>query len=318
MLTARATAELCRAVFPDVLAGISHTIEELTDGDVVDGELIDYGPIEAQATPAAATGTAIGAGRRNTTKANTAPSEPETVTRPTTPLPPLPGEDDDAPTPEPEAERVDRAAQEPQAPQIETEPPLVVDSIEVDSVEVDHFPPDPEPPIDTGHDDATGPRYSGPQLIAMKFSALGITDRDDRLKSVSAIIGRDIASGNDLTAAEVGIVLDTLNEDPDAATVTGGDVVPPAAPATVAAEDLSGQSSPKAGRRPADPPPADRTGDQWRDLLKQRGVKAAALLGHARTVTGGTIATLDDIAGHGIDQDLVDFIEDASLATRKK
>ena len=36
MLLARATAGLCRAIFPDVLAGISYTVEELQDGDVLD------------------------------------------------------------------------------------------------------------------------------------------------------------------------------------------------------------------------------------------------------------------------------------------
>lgn len=38
MLLARATAELVRAMFPDVTSGISHTIEELQDGDVAEPE----------------------------------------------------------------------------------------------------------------------------------------------------------------------------------------------------------------------------------------------------------------------------------------
>jgi hypothetical protein len=45
MLLARATAELCRAVFPDVLAGISYTVEELEDDPI---------PADGAAPPATA------------------------------------------------------------------------------------------------------------------------------------------------------------------------------------------------------------------------------------------------------------------------
>jgi hypothetical protein len=55
MLLARATAELCRAIFPDVLSGLSYTADELGDGDVVDVEpLVDLetGEIVEEAAPA--------------------------------------------------------------------------------------------------------------------------------------------------------------------------------------------------------------------------------------------------------------------------
>jgi hypothetical protein len=41
-----------------------------------------------------------------------------------------------------------------------------------------------------------------------------LTDRDDRLAFCSAIVGRDVASSNDLTAAEVRQISDTLDELP--------------------------------------------------------------------------------------------------------
>lgn len=92
MLLARATAELCRAVFPDLLAGISYTSEELTDGDVIDA-------IETTAEPVTSTASAPPARTARARKAatRTAPAAAK-ATAPAAaaagPIPPLPGEDD--------------------------------------------------------------------------------------------------------------------------------------------------------------------------------------------------------------------------------
>jgi hypothetical protein len=88
MLLARATAEICRAVFPDLLAGISYTSEELTDGDVIDS-------IEATVEPPAAAPARTARARKAATR--TAPAAAK-ATAPAAaapgPVPPLPGEDD--------------------------------------------------------------------------------------------------------------------------------------------------------------------------------------------------------------------------------
>lgn len=92
MLLARATAELCRAVFPDLLAGISYTSEELSDGDLLDA---------ADASAPAATAPAAEPARRTARarKAATRAAPAKTVEAsavdvpPAAPSPPLPGED---------------------------------------------------------------------------------------------------------------------------------------------------------------------------------------------------------------------------------
>lgn len=83
MLIARATGELCRMVFADVLAGMSYTTEELTDGDIVDVEDIR----SAAAVPT----NGMGPPKRRTARAARAATRPAAA--PQAPAPPLPGED---------------------------------------------------------------------------------------------------------------------------------------------------------------------------------------------------------------------------------
>lgn len=89
MLLARATAALCRAVFPDVLAGISYTTEELEDGDVI--QVDDPG---GNSTPPAPKGTKKKAARSITS--GPGPVEPAPEPPPAADVPALPGEDEES------------------------------------------------------------------------------------------------------------------------------------------------------------------------------------------------------------------------------
>lgn len=113
MLLARATAALCRAVFSDVLAGISYSLEELTDGDVINVE-------DRDAAPPAANGAA--AAKRTARARRAATAQPSGVpgsdhrdsspeARPSPGLPPLPGEEDEASDGIDDAELVDEPAE---------------------------------------------------------------------------------------------------------------------------------------------------------------------------------------------------------------
>lgn len=89
MLLARASSELVRQAFPEYLAGVSYSVEELTDGDMVNQE-----DLEAPELPVA-NGT-----KRKAARAAVAVATPETVNAgvvidvvPNDSLPPLPGEE---------------------------------------------------------------------------------------------------------------------------------------------------------------------------------------------------------------------------------
>jgi hypothetical protein len=104
MLAARATSELCRDNFADVLGGISYTPEELSDGDLVaDGDLVIEGRDDI--APDAPPTNRRQAGRAATAKkapAKKAAAPKASAPAPALPEPPLPGEpgfDDDPAAP---------------------------------------------------------------------------------------------------------------------------------------------------------------------------------------------------------------------------
>lgn len=84
MLIARATGEVCRLVFPDLLAGMSYTAEELTDGEVV-----DLDDLQAAAAVPVDEGP-----KRKRARAVRAATRPAVPADPAGPAPPLPGEED--------------------------------------------------------------------------------------------------------------------------------------------------------------------------------------------------------------------------------
>jgi hypothetical protein len=259
MLLARATAELARAMFPDVLAGLSYTVEELSDGEVFDAADLTAGPTEAgdgDARPPVKKAAA----RKAATRKRTAPPAPATSE-----APPLPGED-----------------------------------------EPDPFP-DAEPPDDR-HETEAKP-LPGPAAIAVALKAKGIEDRDDKLRIVSEVIGREVTSTKDLEPDMVGLVLRTIEAcsieeleqmaAPDADVVSGHSEEPPAPKRDEPAASPDGWSE-----------------AAWREFLSSRGVKVTELLKEAQRLAredgdqGPTTLEALVSAGAALKELLVGFVED--------
>lgn len=287
MLLARATSELCRMIFPDVLAGISHTIEEIADiSDDVDPI---YGAPEVAATPAA-TPAPVTAKARAASTAD--PGGPDTETIDLVPppnrgaVPGLPGEEDSDIV---DAEVVEVVEVDEIPSDEEEKPEEVVPEPEPDEVP---WPEDEDPPLEQD----PGPRLSGAQMLAIRFNDAGITDRDERLRRVVGVIGREITSSNQLTPDEISAVVRYLDQL--------GTVEP--------AEE------PEAPRRTsAVTPPEEWTGDRWREFLRARKVKVAAALIEARAIGARldpplVFATLDDVAGSAVCSELIGWIEEKS------
>jgi hypothetical protein len=200
MLLARATAEFCRAVFPDVLGGML-AVEEAAD---IPADGVADAPTEAPARTvrrrAAATpttqprphptdagstgGRAEDAGPPSPSLGTVAPPTPDTTHAGVGDLPPLP---EDGPA-------ITEAAPE-AAPE------------DAGGVTVGD-PPENSPADDDATDEATG-RQRG-HVFAL-LTELGVmTPRTRRLAVVSALIGRDLESMGQLTRGEATPLIDTL------------------------------------------------------------------------------------------------------------
>lgn len=322
MLTARATSELCRLEFPDVLAGISHTPEELEDGiDVVDGMTL---PPAAPPLP-----TPAGTTRKRAARSVAKPAPAAELDPP--PSPPA-GELPDLP------DGIDPPTKEaPQSPQtIAPSSPSPEEPIAPEIDEESH----PQPPVEDDWPSAewpsgdfpshapaaSGPRYSGPQILAMKLGErFGIgkgstpAHRAERLTAIRYLIGRDIESSKDLTSNEVTTLIAMIDGWPDGAPLYEEE----AAPAPEAEQPAL--VDPPAPIAPAPRPAPARTSspdtwdqDTWRSFLRERKVKVselmreAARLGAERTPPV-VVATLDDLAGHPLAVELVGWVEDLAL-----
>lgn len=106
MLLARASSLLCRAVFADCLAGISYTVEELSDGfETIEPDVATIIVDELNPPPPAGKPRKT-ARRKPRTRAAVSTGEPPATPATLREVPPLPGEDIiDPPEPEPEPER---------------------------------------------------------------------------------------------------------------------------------------------------------------------------------------------------------------------
>lgn len=207
--------------------------------------------------------------------------------------------------------------------------------------------PDPEPMEPPPYDEEAerareegGERsYSGPQLIAIKLGDLGVKDRDERLRVVAAIVGRELVSSKDLNPKEVQAVLSFLNRDDGeteafwerfasgevARDTNGAEEQAPDAqerpPATAGPNGPPIQGElverpPATRRRPAPQTTADDPkswdGDRWRAVLKDAGKKPTALMREADRLARSRDVepppNLDAIAGSGLAEDLAGWV----------
>lgn len=188
MLLARATAEAARAVCPDSIAGMSYTVEELTDGDVIDPSDV--------VSDQAATAAAPSSGGKRKARASRAATRSSTSAAPAAPVqaeqPPLPGEDDDEIT---DAEIVD-------------EPEPASEAASVDE-------PEDAEIVDEGDEGAAPAKMTLKQrrmLFALCHS-IGVNTDEERYGWASGHLGREVSSFNELTVDDATRLIDVANAE---------------------------------------------------------------------------------------------------------
>jgi len=210
MLKARATAELCRDLFSDVLHGF-RAVEEIADEAPLRDAVAE---IEG---PPADTSTTVQRRPRKTTpaKALEGPRTAQTPTPAPTPAegperspapPPLPGEDgyEDLAPATPALPTTDVASPGVQEEKVSAEVPEPPKSGTPASAEAS-----PDVEVVDDPDPVPASRREIVKLT-IDFENLGIEDRDVRLAYVSTLTGRNVDTSNDLTRREVHNLIETL------------------------------------------------------------------------------------------------------------
>ena len=193
MLAARATAELCRLIFADVIGGL-----------VADVEVDDDSEPMATVTPMTT------ARRKNPPKVDPNPEPPAALTEPSQPDEPVLDDDiveaevvDDEPEPEPVLDDATQAALT-----------VVTDVMDAEVIETSDGPAKARAALNAAKAGKPAGPITPQQLKALQagFAAIGIKDRDQRLSIAAGLAMRpDLLSANDLTAAEAKDVLDGLS-----------------------------------------------------------------------------------------------------------
>lgn len=173
MLLARATAECARMIASDALLGMPYAVEELDDGDVSAA-----GPVEESAPP-----------RRSRTARRRDVSE-------------VSNEDKDKPADDPEPEPgFDGETPSPAAPPKETSGPA------------EGAPPSPEADPDPASPPPEPVTDKQLRAIHATFRDMGISERNVRMAYASNVLGRDLPSSKDMTAAEASRLLEVMKDE---------------------------------------------------------------------------------------------------------
>lgn len=193
MLAARATAELCRLIFADVIGGL-----------VADVEVDDDSEPLATVTPMTT------ARRKTPPKIDPNPEPPAALAEPSQPDEPVLDDDiveaevvEDDPEPEPVLDDATQAALT-----------VVTDIMDAEVIETSDGPAKARAALNAAKAGKPVGPITPQQLKALQagFASIGIKDRDQRLGIAAGLAGRpDLGSANDLTAAEAKDVLDGLS-----------------------------------------------------------------------------------------------------------
>ncbi|HEY7620305.1 MAG TPA: recombinase RecT [Solirubrobacteraceae bacterium] len=195
MLKARASAELARDLFPDVIGGLAAT-EEADD---------EQAPANG-AEPAAARSSGTRRRRRAAIAAPEPPSEPATPDKPE-PDPEPPADEDDAQGASQERTAEQIAGDEAHSPGADSALPPPGQLPAAEQALVDEA-------IAAGAHEVQPDMVTDPQRRKMHalFRDVGIADRADRLRYCAGVVERQLTTSSELTKDEAGKVIDHLEK----------------------------------------------------------------------------------------------------------
>lgn len=308
MLSARASSELCRVLFPDVIAGMGYTREELEDGlgdtdealEVIDGEVVEPKQVTRSATT-----------RKRQARARTA-QPPAAVSA--APAPDLPGEEPI--TVESSFVNGPRDAQPPAEP-VQTEEQKIR-SVQIvklaKALGVDHHPI--VSAVTNGVTNSAR-MLEADEAVEVMNTIRAIDDGratcEDRGDGRMVIFWREDGGVNNPTAARVEAVAQESPPLPDEPSEVA---TPSQAASSVSADtgNVGPETLDEHGQETYDEEedPEDWDADTWRSFLKDNNFRVVALIKEAARLTpqGETPpGSLQSISGSGVATALRDFVK---------